>query len=176
MSTLDDVKENPLKQFWDKLDEVHTVMLGSPASGQHMQPMTANGAREESAIWFYTKKDTDLARAAQSGGGDVDMCLMDRGHGYYACIRGRLVLEHSEPHIKRYWNAVASAWYPDGKADPDLTMLKLLPHSGAVWAGSGNPVKFGWEVARSNISGSEPDVGHHTTITFPQPGGQTDDH
>ncbi|UJQ95247.1 pyridoxamine 5'-phosphate oxidase family protein [Mariluticola halotolerans] len=171
MTTLDDFKENPLKQFWDKLEDIRTVMLGSPASDQHMQPMTANGAREENAVWFYSKKDTDLAKAAQSGG-EVHMCLTDRDHGYYACVMGHLVLEHSELHIKRYWNPVASAWYPDGKADPDLTMLKLIPRTAAIWAGSGNPVKFGWEVARANISGSEPDVGHHTTVTFPQSGGR----
>ena len=166
MNTTSQARQNPLKQFWDKLDDRHTVMLGGVEGNPHLQPMTANGAREENAVWFFSRRDTDLARAVVSAQ-QAMMCVTDHEHGYYACVSGTLVADHSEPHIERYWNAVAGAWYPEGRSDPELTMLKFVPSSAAVWAGPGSRLKFGWEIARSNITGSTPDVGVHTTVTFP---------
>ena len=169
MNDVKDAKLNPLKQFWDRLDDHGTVMLGSPAPDQPMQPMAANGAREEGLIWFYTRKDTDLAQAANSGG-RVQMCLMDEGRDYYAAVVGQLDIDHSERHIERYWNAVEDAVYSDGRQDPQLTMLKFAPETASVWVGTGNPVKFGWELARSTISGKEPNLGFSTQFGFQQNG------
>ncbi len=169
MSDHHDAKNNPLKQFWDRLEDRSTVMLGSPDADQAMQPMTANCAREEGLVWFYTKKDTDLAQAVMTGG-RVQMCLIDQEHDYYATVFGQLSTDHSERHIERYWNAVAAALYPDGKQDPNLTMLRFAPETASVWVGNGNPVKFGWELARSTISGKEPDLGYSTEFGFGQNG------
>jgi len=166
MSIVQDAKENPLKQFWDKLDKHQTVMLGAADNSQMMQPMIANGAREENTIWFYTSRKTDFAQAALEGG-STHMVMIDRDSGYYACVIGHLQIDHSEPHIERFWSAVASAWFPEGKADNDLTMLRFTPKSAQIWAGPGSSIKFGWEIARANISGDEPDVGIHTSVTFP---------
>lgn len=166
MNIVHEAKENPLKQFWDKLDEHQTVMLGGPGE-QGLQPMMANGAREENSVWFYTSRAADLARAAQQGG-KAHMAMIDRDSGYYASVAGELKVEHSETHINRFWNSVASAWFPEGKADDELTMLKFTPETAEIWAGPGSAVRFGWEIARANISGDEPDIGHHATLTFPQ--------
>mgnify|MGYP000005465270 FL=1 len=167
MSIVHQAKDNPLKLFWDKLDKHQTVMLGSPDAAQSMQPMIANGAREENSIWFYTNRKTELAQAALKGG-NTHLAMIDRDSGYYACVEGHLQVVHSESHIKRFWSAVASAWFPDGKADNDLTMLKFTPKTAEIWAGPGSAVKFGWEIARANISGDEPDVGVHTEVSFPR--------
>lgn len=167
MSRMEDAKNNPLKQFWDMLDIQQSVMLGSPVPHQAMQPMAANGSREEGLIWFYTGADTDLAEAARNGG-KAQMCVMDHSQSYYAAVIGSLSTHRSEQHIDRYWNAITSAWYPDGKQDPNLTMLKFAPESAAIWIGSNNPVRFGWEIARSAISGDEPNVGFSTLLTFSQ--------
>jgi len=165
MSKIEKAKTEPLKQIWTKLEALQTVMLGSPDPHQHMQPMTANPAPDENAVWFYTRKDTDLAIAARNGG-TVHMCLVDGDDSYFACISGHLNTEHSQDHVDRFWNTVASAWFPEGKADPDLTMLKFTPREAAVWAGTGNPIRFGWEIAKSNMTGSEPDVGYTTSVSF----------
>ena len=79
MSNISDAKNDPIGQIWDKLDKVHAVMLGSPDHRQHMQPMAPQTAREENAVWFYTKTTTDIARAAGGGGGHIHMSAI-RSH------------------------------------------------------------------------------------------------
>jgi general stress protein 26 len=164
MSTIEKAKTDPIAQLWDKIDKVHMVMLGSPDHAHHMQPMAPQSDREDQAIWFYTRTDSDIAKAAASGG-SVHLCLvMD---DYQACLAGDLHTSHSQEHIDRYWSSMVEAWFPQGKSDPHLTMLCFRPASAAIWASTGSTLKFGWEMAKAITTGEEPDVGYKTEVTFP---------
>ena len=163
MSTVSDAKDNPQLQFWDKMEKCRTVMLGSPNHRSHMQPMTPFAAREEDAIWFFVRKDADLTKET-SEGGDVHMCLMAPDGEYQACVFGKLEIAKSRGHVERFWNPVVAAWYPDGKSDPALTMLRFSPRDAQIWASNGSAMRFGWEIAKANITGKKPDVGHSEAI------------
>ena len=92
------------------------------------------------------------------------MCLYK--DDYQACLHGDLVTTYSREHIERFWSSVIEAWFQGGKTDPELTLLKFTPHSAAIWASTGSALRFGWEIAKANLLGDEPDVGHKTEITF----------
>jgi general stress protein 26 len=163
MSDLDQTRTDPKGQLWDMLESVNAVMLGS-GGHEHMQPMSPNLARDEERIWFFTRRTTDIARAAQSRP-QVHLCLIGNDHDYHACIRGTLALSDSPEHVDRFWNPVSGAWF-ESKDDPDLTMLVFTPENAAIWASSGSTVRFGWEVLSANITGKEPDVGERANVTF----------
>ena len=165
MSTISEAKKNPAAQLWEQLEDVMAVMLGSPDPLQHMQPMSPNPEPAENAIWFYTRTDSDLARATGTGG-PVHLCLISKDHDYHACMHGQLEVIHSRDHIERYWNSVVSAWYEGGKDDPALTMLRFTPQTGAIWASTDSTLKFGWEIAKANLTSETPDVGYTAKLTF----------
>ncbi len=164
MADINKAKENPLGQFWDELEGVTAVMLGSSDSHDHMQPMAPNVARDEGTIWFFTHVDTDIA--SKANGGTTHMCLINKSHDYHACASGSLSVQKSQEHIDRFWSPVTAAWFPKGKDDPDLTLLRFTPTSAEAWASTGSAVAFGWEIAKANLTGAEPDVGHKATISF----------
>jgi general stress protein 26 len=165
MSNISDARHDPIGQIWDKLDKVHAVMLGSPDHRQHMQPMAPQTSREENAIWFYTKTTTDIARAAGGGGGHVHMCIVG-DNDWYACLDGHLETMHSVEHAERFWSSITEAWYPGGKNDPELIMLRFTPSTGEIWASTSSTIKFGWEIAKANLTDEEPDVGYKTAVNF----------
>jgi general stress protein 26 len=147
------------QRLWREIDKVKIGMLGlSGDPPRHMQPMTAFCDEGGGPIWFYTRNDTDLAR--ETGAGHAAMfCLMSKDHEFIACIAGRLALDHDRERIDRFWNPVAGAWFPEGKDDPALTMLRFDPEDAQVWLSRANPVRFGFEVAKANLTRSPPDVG-----------------
>ena len=83
-----------------------------------------------------------------------------------ACIGGRLSLEHDRARMDRYWNAVVAAWYPDGKDDPQLTLLRLDADDAQVWITEAGPVKFAWEIAHANATRQQPDLGGRTDLNL----------
>jgi general stress protein 26 len=68
--------------------------------------------------------------------------------------------------MDRYWNAVVAAWYPDGKDDPQLTMLRLDCADAEVWISDDGPVKFAWEIAKANATHQPPDAVGRAHLDF----------
>lgn len=154
-------------RLWKELGKGRTVMLGlvGDAPQQHFQPMTAFAERETGDIWFFTRADTDLARAVGDGG-EAMMILQTKDHELQACVGGRLTRQADRARIEKYWGPVVAAWYPEGKDDPKLTMLKLDARDAAVWLSEAGPLKFAYEIAKANMTGRTPDVGERASVNL----------
>lgn len=147
--------------FWDHLKKSNTGMLGLDQPGYHAQPMTAFREEETGTIWFFTRDDTDLAKDAAVGSGSSAMFHYgSKDQNVWACIMGDLSVHgHDREIIDRYWNPVLAAWYPGGKDDPKLTILRFDAGDGRVWVSDGGLLKFAFEVAKANITKTLPDAG-----------------
>ena len=151
-------------RLWKAIENgQHTGMLGISGDGHHFQPMTAFVERETGQIWFYTYKDTDLAEAAQAGGHGS---FIFQSRDLWACIDGTLTIDHDAARIDKYWNVHVAAWYPQGKDDPRLTMLRLDCDEAGVWIAEGGPVKYAFEVAKANVTKTTPDIGERRDINL----------
>jgi len=149
------------KEFWDHLKKSNTGMLGLDQPGYHAQPMTAYREEETGTIWFFTRDDTDLAKDAALGGGQSAMFHYgSKDQRVWACIHGALSVHGQERAIiDRHWNPVLAAWYPEGKDDPKLTILRFDADHGRVWVSDGGLLNFAFEIAKANITKTLPDAG-----------------
>lgn len=146
--------------FWKHLKSSNTGMLGLDQPGYHAQPMTAFREEETGTIWFFTRDDTDLAKDASLAGGQSAMFSYgSKDQNVWACIHGQLSVRHDREKIDRYWNPVLAAWYPEGKDDPHLTLLRFDANDGRIWVNEGGFLKFAFEVARANLTKTLPDAG-----------------
>lgn len=164
MADLEDTLEEPAEQLWEQLDDIHAGMLGVEGSGQHMQPMAPQLDRDANIIWFYSRRDSDLARAA-GGGSRAHFCVIGKDHDYHACLSGTLRQVDEGAPVDRFWSPVVAAWF-EGKHDPALTMLELDLEEAAIWASPSSALAFGWEILKANLTDEEPDVGVKTNISF----------
>lgn len=124
-----------IEKFWKALRAERTVMLGLVASSDgHSQPMTAQVDGEEGAgtLWFFTSKETDLARTLGQGA-DAALNFVSKDHDVFACLHGRLVPDNDPATIDRLWNRFVAAWFEGGKQDPKLQLLRMEPDHGQVW-------------------------------------------
>ena len=149
------------EEFWNHLEKSNTGMLGLDQPGYHAQPMTAFRDGETSTIWFFTRDDTDLAKDAAVGSGQSAMFHYgSKDQNVWACIHGTLSVHgHDREVIDRYWNPVLAAWYPEGKDDRMLTILRFDADDGRVWVNEGGFFKFAYEIAKANVTNKMPDAG-----------------
>lgn len=146
-------------EFWKHLKSSNTGMLGLDQPGYHSQPMTAFREEETGTIWFFTRDDIDLARDAAIGGQSAMFTYGSKDQEVWACIHGELSVAHDRERIDRYWNPVLAAWYPDGKDDPHLTLLRFEADDGRIWVSKSGPVRFMFEIAKANLTKTLPDAG-----------------
>ena len=77
----------------------------------------------------------------------------------WACIHGSLTAVHDRDRIDRYWNPIVAAWYPQGKDDPHLTLLRFTADDGRIWVSKQGPVRFFYEIAKAHVTKHLPDTG-----------------
>ena len=153
-------------RLWSELDKSRFGMLGVVEGPvRHFAPMTAFSEPAAGKIWFYTRKDTELAQAALAGVPSL-FILMTKDQTLQACISGELRTTFDAMHRDKYWSSVVSAWFPKGKDDPNLTLICLTCHKAEVWLSEEGAVKFGWEIAKANLTGSTPEIGGHVSLTL----------
>jgi general stress protein 26 len=152
----DDTAESRL---WNEVEQTRFGMLGLADARQHFQPMTAFAEPDKGAIWFFTRNDTDLALAVGQGKDQAMFVVQSKDQDFQGCIGGTLTEARDQDRIDRYWNPMVAAWYPDGKDDPSLTLLRFDVSDAEVWISKGGAVRLAWEVAKANMTGTTPDVG-----------------
>ena len=154
-------------KLWDALKDTRTGMLGLVGGEpQHFQPMTGFEDRDGRNLWFFTRDDTDLAADIRAGNGEAMYTVVTKKTDVYACLGGRLSISNDRAVIDRFWNPVVAAWYPQGKEDPHLTVIRFDLDEARVWLNDNGPLKFFYEVAKANLTKTLPDEGDKADVSF----------
>lgn len=157
MADLKKFDEAPQRQLMEEIKGARCVMLGSPDHHAHMQPMAPQVDQEAGIIYFYSDNTSELGQAILKSPGEVHMCHI--GKDYQACVRGILHPHKDRATIEKFWGPMVDAWYPGGKTDPKMLMLKFVPHDAAVWASDKSALSVMFEVARANLADETPNLG-----------------
>ena len=123
-------------RFWKKLRSDRVVMLGlSGVEDGHSQPMTAQVEDEDGTrgpVWFFSAKNTEFVQQLGAGRRAVAH-FTAKDHELFASLDGALEPHDDRATIDRLWNPVVAAWYPGGKEDPNLQLLRMTPERLQVW-------------------------------------------
>jgi general stress protein 26 len=132
-------------RFWKELHSAPVVMIGLVgAHDAHAQPMTAFFDEDHGPIWFFTAKDNGLvAKLAESHHAVAN--FVGKDHGLFATLHGQLSVEQNRAKVDHFWNSRIAAWYPGGRDDPKLALLRLDAHEAQIWL---NGSSFGAAIKR----------------------------
>jgi general stress protein 26 len=122
-------------RFWKQLKSDRTVMLGlAGVEDGHSQPMTAQIEDDDGTgpVWFFSSRETDFVRQLGEGRRAVAH-FAAKDHELFASLDGVLAPCNDRPTIDRLWNPFVAAWYPGGKDDPTLQLLRMTPERVQVW-------------------------------------------
>lgn len=132
MNTEADLK----RKFWKSLKSDRTAMLSLVGlEDGHSQPMTALIQHDEDdtgPIYFFSAKDVTLVREMGSGHRAV-IHFSAKGHDLFASVHGALVPDNNRATIDALWSPFIAAWYPGGKEDPKLQLLRFEPETAQIW-------------------------------------------
>lgn len=116
------------RSFWAKLADSPFVMLGIEAGG-HSEPLTVQLDDEQvDTLYFFIGRDNRAAR-----GGKAMVQFVAKGHDFFACLDGTARVDSDFAQIDKLWNKQAEAWFPGGKEDPNLALLRFDIASAEMW-------------------------------------------
>ena len=166
MADIRAAREKPIEQFYEAVENVHAGMLGLDGSKLQMQPMAPQLDRAAKTIWFFARTDAEIVEETGPGA-RAHFVVIGRNHDYHASVSGPIEIRKEREVIDRYWSRITEAWFEGGKDDPKLTVLALRLEDGEAWVSTDSSLKFGWEIARANLSVEhDPEIGMKVPLKF----------
>jgi len=117
------------QQFWESLADSPYLFLQLDSDPHTAVPMTA--ALDEDAngaIWFFTGRDHAFAR-----GGAATATFAGKDHDLFARFTGTLTEETSRERLEKEWSNFVEAYFPRGKDDPNLLMVRMDLSTAEIW-------------------------------------------
>lgn len=113
--------------FWHAVADSPFIMVGLAGHAPH--PMTAMLDRDaHHAVWFFTTRSGPLG-----AGGAAESVYVSQGHKVFATLSGTLTEETDRATFEKHWSNPVEAWFPGGRADPDLLFLRYDIADAEVW-------------------------------------------
>ena len=115
--------------LWDRMADSPFVMVGLTDTHQHSEPLTAQLDKDlVDTLFFFVGKDNRLI-----GGGAAMAQFVSKGHDFFACLSGTISVSNDPLMIDKLWNKQVEAWFPGGKDDPNLALIRLDIDSAELW-------------------------------------------
>ncbi|MEW9856980.1 pyridoxamine 5'-phosphate oxidase family protein [Novosphingobium sp. M1R2S20] len=115
--------------FWKAFEDSPYIMMKLEGSHEHSEPMTAQLDKDaHHAIWFFLPRSNRIA-----AGGAANGHVATKGHDTFASLTGLLVEETDASVRDKHWNTVVESWFPNGKNDPNVLMLRFDIKDSEVW-------------------------------------------
>lgn len=124
-----DTPQEVAETFIGKLKDSPFVMIGLEHGDAHSEPMTAQIDDDlPNTLFFFAGKDNRLAE-----GGAANAQFVAKGHDFFACLDGHVSTHNDRAEIDKLWNTQVEAWFPGGKDDPNLALLRFDIDSAELW-------------------------------------------
>ena len=146
----------------DKLRELladfDTAMLVTRTATNKLRsrPMALADIQPGGCLWFITERHSGkLEEIARNH--DVNVAMQSRNK--FVSISGSAMPVEDRGKVAELWDEAWKVWFPGGKDDPGLTLLKIQGETGEYWDNSGTSgVKYLIEAGKAYLSGTKPDV------------------
>ncbi len=132
-----------------------TNLSNTPLSSR---PMATQKVDDDGNIWFMSDKSSDKNQDIQS---DARVQLFYSAHGSseYLSVYGTAEIIFDKKKIDEMWSNIAKAWFPEGKDDPAISLIKVMPEDGYYWDTKVNKLVSMFKIAKSIVTGTTDDDG-----------------
>ena len=145
------------EHLYDLVKGIGTAMLvtHSRDGGLSARPMSVAELKPDADAYFATGLDTP--KVAQIEADPTAMVTFQDG-SKYASITGRAHIVRDRAVIDRLWSEAWKVWFPGGKDDPSLALIKFEAEKGEYWDNSGmQGLKYVFEGIKAYLQGKRPD-------------------
>jgi general stress protein 26 len=146
--------QKDLKKLRKLIKGARVAMLTTVAGDGTIRsrPMATLKAPFEGDLWFFTRATAPKAEEIRDND-RVNVSFSDGGDDRYLSISGTASLVRDKDRLEQLWSGRLKSWFPDGKKDPDLALLRVRVDRADYWnAKSGAMVHLGGLV-RSSLGG-----------------------
>lgn len=144
-------------RLYDIIQDLEICMMTTVEAGGrlHTRPMAIQEPDQSGAIWFITDKTQSAAKNVKS---NPQISLgFSNASGRHVSISGKANLVDDRALIDAIYSEEMDAWFPKGRSDPNIVLIKVTPESGEYWDGGSSTVISALAYLKTKIVGGNGD-------------------
>ena len=146
---------NQHQKLYDLIGDFESAMMTTRlANGElRARPMSVGGVSEQGKLYFATSKTSAKNAEIQL---DNHIGLTMQSSSKFLSVTGHGKLTDDKSLIDKFYSPAWKIWFPEGKDDPDLSLIEVDPVQGEYWDQSGGKkLEFLWEAGKAAVAGEE---------------------
>ncbi len=132
-----------------------TALTQLPLSAR---PMSTQQTDDEGNLWFFSEKESDKNEHIQVDN-RVQLFYANKSSSEFLSIYGTAEISTDKQKIEQLWTPIVKTWFPEGKDDPSLTIIKVVPQDAYYWDTKNNKLVSLIKIMASMVTGKIMDDG-----------------
>ncbi|MCW3091561.1 MAG: pyridoxamine 5-phosphate oxidase family protein [Ferruginibacter sp.] len=124
------------------------------------RPMAVIDVDINGNLWFFTNlqsaKVKDIGKDSH-----VHLVFASPAKDSYVDLRGRASIETDAKSIEEKWNPIIKAWFPEGKNDPNICLIKVKTDEAHYWDTDSTKMVEMLKIVASVVTGKQLAEGVH---------------
>lgn len=96
------------------------------------RPMSAQQVDDNGNLWFLSDKDSTKNMELKNDD-HVQLLFSGSSHSDFLSVYGTATILYDKEKIKELWEPIVKAWFKEGKDDPQISVIKIMPEEGYYW-------------------------------------------
>ena len=141
---------------------VGMLVTRTPSGELRGRPMALAEAQPDGTLWFATDRQSAKVDELERDG-HVAVTLQSKTT--FVSLSGTAAVVDDRAKLAQLWKVEWKVWFPGGKDDPHVVLLRVDGTRGEYWDNSGTSgLKYLIEAGKALVTGSRPDVGHDPKV------------
>ena len=153
------------QQMWRMIQSIRFAMLTTEDGGHlRARPMVAAQDEFDGSLWFFTRASSHKVQEAAHS--PVCVTYADGGKQEYVSLSGHAELVTDRATLHAHWSEPVRTWFPAGKDDPDLALLRVHVDAAEYWDAPNHTMVHAYGYLKAVLTGTSPHPGGNEKITF----------
>jgi general stress protein 26 len=160
-------KKLSVKKLNKLINKVNVAMMTTlKENGEfYSRPMNTMDFDEDGNLFFFSDEHTPDVHDIK-GNNRVSVTYSNPENNTYIALNGRLFLIDDQEKINKLWMPACKAWFPEGKTDPNLTLIKVEVLKAEYWDTAESDMVVLFNMLKAIVKGETYDQGEHKEINF----------
>ena len=166
--TTQNSQEHNVEKLRELIKDINFAMLTTVNDDGSLcsRPMSTQQTEFNGDLWFFTSdrsaKVDEISHEQQ-----VNVSYSDPNKQKYVSVSGRAELVRDRQKIDELWNPILKAWFPEGKEQADLALLKVSVDKAEYWDSPSSAVVSLIGFVKAIATGKSYEGGEHEKVTLP---------
>ena len=157
-----------LSKLFEKIKDVRICMFSTTdAHGtMHSRPMYTQKPEADGSLLFFTDKESAKVYEVQKDS-QVNLSFANPDDNVYASVSGRCNAFRDQGKINELWSEPLRAWFPQGKEDPSIMILRVNIDQAEYWDSPSSLLSRAYAYVRAVTTGERSesdDVNEHAQV------------